>query len=498
MTCRVVCAALVVLVLAGGCGVPALTAKDVGTITLTANQRNKCLLERDVVLQAKMSNGEVRQSGTESESKGIDLRKGVKLTASSGKVEIGGKQGERMWWTPPLLQSQLLEKGSVTITAVMTDDPSKKAELTFPIELGASCEHELKVGGDNGQDGLGGMSSTNYCQGIENGGDGAAGGNGASGTAGRIDVVVKSHPKLGDVVVYRATNGAGVEELLTRLDARVLINGRGGDGGNGGAGGQGCVVGSECDKIGHALVRVGNGGNGASGGNGGNGAELVVQLDPQHPELKNHIRVDVHGGKAGAAGAAGAGGEMNENYCKGRGRPGGGGRDGAPGRDGSVRLEGGGALADSGASASSTPSTTTPAGGREPANAGGDRPAKSAPGKEAWVAAGIKFDFSIHVENRTARDICSISVGSPGNLVSGSPLKKGATVEAVHVGNPKPPPKDARLNKLQVTAIVKSCDGKLTGSGPVTLATTDNTWVLYEGTAPKLTGAHTSVVRLKE
>jgi hypothetical protein len=46
---------LLSLVTALGCGVPALTAKDVGTITLAANQRNKCLLERDIVLEATTS-----------------------------------------------------------------------------------------------------------------------------------------------------------------------------------------------------------------------------------------------------------------------------------------------------------------------------------------------------------------------------------------------------------------------------------------------------------
>lgn len=485
-------------VAAAHCGVPALTAKDVGTMTLTANQKNKCLLERDLVLEAKMSNGEVRRSGVESD-KGIDLRKNVKIEASIGKVEIGGNQGERMWWTPPLLQSKLLEKGSVTVTAVMTDDPSKKAQLDFPIELQSGCQIEIRVGGENGQNGTPGMGSVDYCQGQENGGAGTNGGDGGTGGATRIEVIAQTHPKLGEVLVYRATNRAGVEERITRPDARVMIDGRGGDGGQGGEGGIGCNTGTACEAPGTAIAKVGNGGNAGNGGNGGAGSDVVVQLDAQHQDLKNKILVDVKGGKPGAAGAAGQAGDIHEKFCKARGTPGKAGQNGQPGRDGTIRLEVGGvAVADAGNSSSNPNPNPTP-GGKETSNpTTGDRPAKTAVTKEAWAAAGVKGDFTIKIENRSSRELCSVTLGNLGNLVSGSPLAKGASAEVAHVGNPKPPPPNTRPNKLQVTATAKSCDGKLTGTAPVFLAFTDNTWIVYDGAAPKVTANYVSVIKVKE
>ncbi len=489
-------AVLVVPGLAAGCGMPTLTAKDVDKLVLTTTAKNKCRLDRDVFLEATMKNGDKRRTGSASESKGINLSKGVRFEASVGKVNIGGKEAERVWWTPPLAQSQLLDKETVTITAIMTEEAGKKAEVSFPVEFGRSCEVTLAMGGAGGAGGAFGYSGGQYCQGSTNGSAGANGGDGGSGGSGKVQVTTIVSPKHGELVLLKGTNHVGTEELIVRPDARVTIDGNGGNGGDGGQGGDGCNAGANCESIRNAAPQVGDGADGGSGGNGGNGADLVIEIDPQHPDLKKMLAVSVTGGNGGAAGAAGQGGAIQVQYCKAHGRNGGAGRPGNPGRNGTVRIEGAGVDA----TVATTPAavTTPERPGAKPAEGGrAGKPAAAAPGKEAWRAAGLAGDFTIKVENRTSKDICSISIesGKLGNIVSGSPLAKGATRELVRTGSPKPAPAGTRANQFAVSVVATSCDGALTGSGTMVVKVADNTWLLHEGATPKNTTA--SPLRLK-
>jgi hypothetical protein len=164
------------------------------------------------------------------------------------------------------------------------------------------------------------------------GGAGQPGGDGASGGRGRNGGMCKT-----------------AEITIRRLEGKLTVFARGGDGGHGGDGGAGGSGGRGGDgsKGGRAIGGViaggdgGDGGDGGGGGRGGNGgnsglsSNLFVTVPSDQEHLIEVVALPGNpgtGGKSGKGGLAGAGGKAGSG--PGVGFDGSDGRSGKPGADG--------------------------------------------------------------------------------------------------------------------------------------------------------------------
>lgn len=176
--------------------------------------------------------------------------------------------------------------------------------------------------GEQGRDGVNGITLGGPCK------DGIVGKSGTSGGDGR-----------NGVTLYLYFDRLEVDEQL----AIDLSGGNGGDGGKGGNGGGG--------SPGTRLCAGGNGAPGANGGNGGdagNGGSLHISCK-SCPDLRmwlgTSIKVRNYRGHAGLGGAGGLGGSPGlgvANLPNEDGKPGSNGKrgnDGAEGNDGAINLE---------------------------------------------------------------------------------------------------------------------------------------------------------------
>jgi hypothetical protein len=266
-----------------------------------------------------------------------------------------GSVGEDGVYSPPPDPFATLDQ-TVTIRARVAGNPNVQAELSLEpaYDCGASADASGTPGrsgayGQSGRAGRSGESGNSDKQATdgENGGSGGDGGEGSSGaSAAPVEVAlgyVRSQ-KHGMLVLARVTRLDSPSNswyfLLDPKGAPLVIVAAGGDGGDGGTGGEGGAGGFggsndiEGGGDGGNGGDGGDGGRGGGGGDGGDGGAVLVRYDRAHPELRQVVSVENHGGRGGYAGGAGSAGTPGPGGSSASGRRGTNGRSGVAGTSG--------------------------------------------------------------------------------------------------------------------------------------------------------------------
>ena len=192
-------------------------------------------------------------------------------------------------------------------TITIRSNKTKTATITKTFKLNYKGYQIARYNGKNGQDGFDGNNGSTGKDG--NGTNGKDGKPAQDGETGKYVIVYAKTEKRDSIDFLKII----VEDVITKIKSRYIVNtnggkitidvsgGQGGEGGNGGKGGKGRNQ-SESASAGVG----GNGGNGANGGNGGDAGSITLFMDSTtYKNYKEFIILKVDGGIAGEYGQGG-------------------------------------------------------------------------------------------------------------------------------------------------------------------------------------------------
>ena len=336
--------AVLSLVWASGCGIPAIDASKVKQLDVVSYEANTfCPTERTKLdVQAKMTDGSVRATSASDRSNQFDAATlDWQVTPAVGKVASSDLD---VAFVPNDDVSPVLD-GNVSLTVAMKGNQSAKGAIELAPNFACNQAANFSAA-DGAQGSYGSRGDSLWTVFLKSSGrSGGSGENGSTGDDGtHVEAYVKlvntpKHGTLAAVRVTRAGGGRAVTYYVDPAKGHIAIVNRGGRGGEGGAGelGTSGSYGGSCERGGDG----GSGGYGGNGGDGGTGGTVTVHIEANHPELAPLVSVDNRGGEGGAGGSGGRGGtggsggvDTKKKCNPSDGRSGQDGSSGMPGRRG--------------------------------------------------------------------------------------------------------------------------------------------------------------------